>query len=538
MGIFIYAEVSKSVTKAEWRKVYGETLTLAESFHLAERGTITYAGRNVICAVPSKERTISGYGYTRTGWFADMDYDTLKGAEEYFLPKDLVQEETLDGQAGDAMMGILPLYLDVDEKDERFCHTYSLWGGKTQGEPYHMYLLAIACLIEERLGEKAFVYGDITLGQCRKSVEMANKYLKKPIRVPARCEMGRLYGRIQKLPLDDIKKVAVFEHFYLGAKDKSYYDFVRENFRKDVIQERWKEIFAESRVGTRGFVKNLKNYLSSGGDLENLCDYVRLEEEGKAKYETFIKEVMDTKLHWKEKNTEDCLEISPESEQPYSIWTLFANVVLGSAHNPKVDRYVPMEEIRAALKKGIGSKCNVDQCIEQYLKEEADAPEINVGKENLSQEELSKMAMADASEVLNQVMDQKMDELQELERKYDIVDYEDLIGYEKGDTVRPSLMEVMKKSFKFYSGLLEEQQFKDLMKEDYEKKSVFLIEQNRYLMLRDKDWFHIFSEIKNYPDTYRRYYPMVRVKCDSMGLMQMIRAFVLNDELYEYLREQ
>ena len=98
-------------------------------------------------------------------------------------------------------------------------------------------------------------------------------------------------------------------------------------------------------------------------------------------------------------------------------------------------------------------------------------------------------------------------------------------------------MEAMKKSFKFYSGLLEEQQFKDLMKETHEKKSVFLIEQNRYLILRDKDWLHIFSEIKNHQDTYRRYYPMVRVKCDSMGLMQMIRAFVLNDELYEYLEK-
>lgn len=61
-------------------------------------------------------------------------------------------------------MGALPAYMDYDWEEERFGCTY--WGAKTQGEPYHMYLLAIACLMEDRLGEKAFIYGDITQGQC------------------------------------------------------------------------------------------------------------------------------------------------------------------------------------------------------------------------------------------------------------------------------------------------------------------------------------------------------------------------------------
>jgi hypothetical protein len=66
-----------------------------------------------------------------------------------------------------------------------------------------MYLLAIACLIEARLGEKAFVYGDITKGQCKKAVELANKHLKKPIDVPDRCDMERFYRRISKLQMSE-----------------------------------------------------------------------------------------------------------------------------------------------------------------------------------------------------------------------------------------------------------------------------------------------------------------------------------------------
>lgn len=45
MGIFIYENVSKSVTKAEWEKVYEETLVLVDAFPLAERSAITYSGK-------------------------------------------------------------------------------------------------------------------------------------------------------------------------------------------------------------------------------------------------------------------------------------------------------------------------------------------------------------------------------------------------------------------------------------------------------------------------------------------------------------
>jgi len=45
MGIFIYEAVPKSVTKAEWEKVYEETLVLVDAFPFAEMGTVTYAGK-------------------------------------------------------------------------------------------------------------------------------------------------------------------------------------------------------------------------------------------------------------------------------------------------------------------------------------------------------------------------------------------------------------------------------------------------------------------------------------------------------------
>ena len=45
-----------------------------------------------MCLVPTKEREEKyGWNYekVRTGWHASGDYETLHGAEDYFLPRDL-----------------------------------------------------------------------------------------------------------------------------------------------------------------------------------------------------------------------------------------------------------------------------------------------------------------------------------------------------------------------------------------------------------------------------------------------------------------
>ncbi len=531
MGIFIYQELSKSITREEWKRVYEETLVLVDALPLAERRTVTYAGKDLVCVMRTRERKTE-WG---TGWRASMDYFTLKEAEAYWVPRDL-DDGQIDLAAGDAMMGALPAYMDYDWEDERVNHTYSLWDAKTQGEPYHMYLLAVACLIEDRLGEKAFVHGDITLGQCRKAVELANRYLKEPIRVPSRCDAERLYSRVSSLPLGETEKLAVFECFYLGGKDKDFYAFEQKYFGPAIIKEYWKKRFADTPVGWEGFNRNLKRYLLSGLGLEELCRMAVLkDEEGNLQYEKFIKAVMDAKLHWKEKHTQDCLEIDQDCEQPYSIWTLFAGFVFGSARNPKVDRYIPVEEIREALKRGLGTECDVDTYIDQYLKEEADAPQVDISKENLSEEELAAMAKADGAEVLTQFMDRTKDSLFSQYAQYDIADYDDLIYFKKGNTIVPGLEKALKTSFSFYHGAVKEEVYRELMKAEPEDRCVYLIEANRRLLLRECDWERIFSDIKEHPRAFARYYPAVRVVADSSELRQMVTAFVLNDELYAYV---
>ena len=362
MGIFIHLSVSKSVTEDEWASVYRETLRLVEAFPFAEMLEISVRGIKTVCLVPTKEREDRfGWhkGNVRTGWFTDGDYEYLCTAEDYFLPRDLVTKETYDPDAPDAMFGMLPAYLHYDWEDPRFQRCYQLWGNKTQGEPYHIYLLAVACLIESRLGSKACVYGDITKRQCRKAVALANQYLDTKIDLPDRCDPERFLTRIKAFPLSEPEILSIYT---------------------------------------------------------SLC----LKEDGKF-------------------------------------------------------------------------------------------------------------------DVFTQVMEKGQAELERQSEQYDIVCSEDLLFYKAGDSIPPAIEEKVRHYFAFYRNVVNEDRFAELMERTPKERCEWLVFQNRSLLLRDRDWDMIFGNIMDKPETFSRYYPMVRVEISGDSLMNLIRAIVINDAFYKYL---
>lgn len=540
MGIFINLLVSRSVTKEEWEKVYEETLHLVNKFPFADQKKIKIHGIDTICLVQTKEYEKT-YGWhneeTRVGWETVGDYITMKTAENYNLPRDLVGGNEVKHDARDAMFGAFPAYLPYDREEERFEHTYHLWGAKTQGEPYHMYLLAVACLIEARLGTRAFIYGDITRGQCRKAVEIVNQHLEHPIEMPDRCYMDRLLKRVSKMPLSEKEKLEVFETFYLGTKDAQFGDYMRHYFSEELIEDFWRNKFKGYEIGMKGFNDLFNEYMLWGFDLEKLCRYVSFQDkEGNDTYNKFVRRVMDAKLHWESKNCEDDLKINQEEEEPYGIWMFMAQFAFLGAENRKVDRYIPIEEIRRVLNAGIGDKCNVNEIIDAYLAEEAEQTKMNV-TDDMLEENIKEAARKDPHDVFSQLMDKKRKDWQEQREKFDINDYENLKFYEKGDTLRPVLMKSVSNARTFLDSLLKEEEYTELMGMDPQTRCQWLVEQNRYVLIRDKDWDKIFTDIEENEESFSRYYSIFRVKMNSNNIIEMCTALLLNDDLYAYGKE-
>jgi hypothetical protein len=65
-----------------------------------------------------------------------------------------------------------------------------------------------------------------------------------------------------------------------------------------------------------------------------------------------------------------------------------------------------------------------------------------------------------------------------------------------------------------------------------EDRREFLAQSSSRVLLRDSDWERIFTEIIRREDAFRRYYPMARVDVSQREAGLIVRALVLNDDLY------
>ena len=459
MGIGIYLAISKAVTPKEWEKVYEETLQLVEAFPFVERGEVVCKGVETRCLVKTKEREfISRWNWesNRIGWCAEGDGFTLKRAEEYCLFRDLKPNHKVDSEAEDAILGILPDYIDDTWEDT----VYLLWGNKTQGEPYHYLLLAIACLIESRLGEKAFVYGDFNLKQCEKALELMNDYLENPVEevnLPVAFDLNRLWDRIQKLNFEPTKSIMILEHFYRGKKEFAFGEKIRSNFLQVEWEAYWKEKIENFCECEREQIIAIGEYLAWGFEPERLGKIADLQKIGLEPYERYMK---------------------------------YLNRINEEGNLVDLE-----EELNKLLE-------NTESFFDRLL---------NLGK---GIEERKRQARKE-------------------EPEYDIKKYEDLIFYEDGNSMRPSLVESMLELKKACQEAIREEEYQKLLGETWEKRCQWLAENNRWLVVRDTDWEKIYDDIKEHDTAFARYYPMMRIHYTSDHLIWMCKAYFINDALYQ-----
>ena len=546
MGIFIQLKVSKRVLQSEWRSVYAESLKLVRAFPLYEKQKRIFLGEEMCCGVPTEEREWFG----RLGWHTIGDSVTFQGAEDYFLPRDLSEErlaspESRERAAGtacpqgagretgaigdeDILMSIAPVHTDMGWEDERYKGCFELWGNKTQGENYHIYLLAIACMIEDRLEGRALVYGDITRGQCVRAVELANQYLEKPVRAPARCDPERLYERVRRLPLRGKEALQFFLGAYLGKKDAALGAFIRARFSEEEAGACWQARFAGERPDTLRYERTLHEYLTLGFGLEELCRYANLEDGGSEEaYRAFVEGIMKTELFLEEKDCVDWLEIDPEEERPYGIYTLLAQFAFAGARNRRVERFIPLEQIQTALRAGLGARCDVDALILGWLEKEERR------KEAVAKGDASKRP---ASDRFKEKITEGNERLRE-EKRYDIGVCRELIRYRPGDTLLPALQDELFAFYHFYQGLTKESRFRELMEKGDKERGLFIIRHNESVLLMEDEWRRIFTRIREDEESFERYYPMVRVRIPSNDVATLVRALVLNDELYAFCQK-
>lgn len=524
MGIFIHFAMSRSVTQEEWTKAYEESLKLADELQLSEYREMRVHGVTVDCLTKVKERDLPKWpNGTAKGWEANGDYDFLTFCEDNGLRREIGYTPNPD--AVDPLLALSRLQkCDKQEEDPWIDDFVEFWGGKTQGEPQHMSLLAIACMFSDRLKDKVLVYGDISRGQCRQATEMANEVLDQPIQEPDICDPERFMERISRFPTD-ADKFSALDEYYLGEKGASYGEFLRKHFTAETLDAYWADRFSGMPVNTIGYGRIYKEYLVQGFDLGKLCGYSKMtDKDGKDLTETFVKNVMESELYIPEKNCEDKLELNTDQPGTYSIYSLLAQFAFGGARNPRVDRYISLDEIRRTLKEELGGRCDVDGIIDGYLVEKKEKEAAGEKSNN---------------DLFNTMVDQTVATQQKKKEDYKIHNFRALLAYRSGYTVSPGIQKNIVHLHQFFTDLLEKNraEFQRLSEDDLDGKYHALARRSSALAMRDKDWEKVFTDIEEHPDSYSRYWPAANIQLNDDDIRKMVQAYVLNDDLYRDLTE-
>jgi len=516
MGISISLLVSKAVPQEKWEAVYDEALALAKKLDLACIKKKEILGKSVYCLVPVEEEGEAG----KTCWHVCSDLVTRESAEWYTTPKILC-----DPSEGDDPFDIIihraldrnSIYDEVTKRAEKESTSpRHLWGNKTQGHYYHIAMLAIGCLIQDRLGNRAYVHGDINAGQCRRAVELANKYLEKPIQIPCQADLGRWIERVNNLPLPENDRVRIAFDMFIGAKKALFGETVRKVFSHESLMSYWKNAFDGYDMNVVGYSTVLKSFLSMGFEITDLCDVVSFtSSKGEDQRERFIRSIMDSKLHWLEKDCTDWMEHDPDDPALYGIEALFIRAFSFGVRNKKVDRYIPLEEIRQILIEKIPD-FDVNKVIDDYIAGES--------------------IVEDKSAEVNRLMNQAKKELENKDNDYDIPVADYLPDYQTGKTMAPDVEELVRGIMEFWQNtILNEENYKRIMAMPRDEKLDWIAYQSRFFpSMTQAEWQRVMESVDS--GNLNRYAGLFCIKRSSEDIAKAVSALVTNDSLYEYAK--
>ncbi|KLU59409.1 hypothetical protein CEB3_c43950 [Peptococcaceae bacterium CEB3] len=305
MGVYLNLIINPAGVEVDaWEKVYVESLSLLRAFPFMRTKLEEVGGLpRLVYSTQVEERDTDGVSKS---WLVCGDAHSKKTGEEFSLTRSLQDYRSRfryssTGAPGGSsvqdcqdakMYDILRAGFEENDKDDdngketenektkeekkekKKIDCVSVFSNKTQGYPYHLYVLAIAMLVESRLPGAALVSGDINLKQAEDAREWANRYLSLPIDLPVRVDAERLWQRLREY-YEGERLLRAFDDLYVrdSAFDVPEIFFAQappENV-KNWFKKRLFEFDSLTQVGAR---RLMIGWLNKSKDLESLCELI------------------------------------------------------------------------------------------------------------------------------------------------------------------------------------------------------------------------------------------------------------------------
>lgn len=262
MGVYVSLNIlPDQIDDAQWEAVFDEAVILAKSYPKRlmkfTSQEVHSATRYVLSSqiVDEEEGTLSICG----------DFETRKRAEQFVIPKK--KPRTRPQQE---------LFEDVILAYPDNCST--IFHEKTQGEPYHIAVIALGALYESRFPKAALVSGDIDFEQCKAAVEWANKVLDIPISMPVSVEGQRLIARLKPY-VDSDSLEARFRDLFRGSETNRRMFLIEYQGKQNALTSLAKELGSYESI-TVGALCDFRSWLDATHDIEGLFQASCIHEQG------------------------------------------------------------------------------------------------------------------------------------------------------------------------------------------------------------------------------------------------------------------
>lgn len=528
MGIFLnFTICPERIPDHRWEEVYEEALRMVEPCDLLDCICLERNGLKYAAARKTEERVLSegGLGICICGTM-DSGFDM-----EQF---ELFRRKPRLGGTGKPDNGADILFFDCSGSEEpdfpEPTGTYTLWSDKTQGRPGHIPLLAIACLFADRFPDAVSIGGDITAGQCRAAVKLANQSLERPIQTPVTCRAEALALRLRGLDIPAQKQLAAFFRFFLDKLTPETGQILNRVFPEGALYQYFRARAAEGE--TAGLRDTLRDYLLLRLDPPALFRMLVQDPAGpRLALEKALSLLFDWQVHIPvgDKNCVDPLALDAavdgDAESPHEIEALMGRAFFSmlAGRNRSLPVYLPLGTIRAACRQTFPGG-DTDALIDRLL------------AELVPDERQQKVYGSDGGSLLNRMYQQAEDQLKQA-AAYDLNEPQDLRRWRPGLTIAPGLEETLLQMMRKIRTFSTEHDFSEFLALDRAERENYFIRLNRYVLIYETSWDYIFSRVMD-NDYIERFFLLFRVDCCYKTVHDLVSALLRNHSLIDMLWEQ
>lgn len=511
MGIYITLKrVNAGIADHEWEEVYKETLIALKNYPFADKVLAkTYKGKKYYQADQAEERKLTPL-YEGVGWHVLGDLETCQYGESFVLAADNNYYERKDDDQK------VQDILECITKDKQ---CVSIWDSKTQGEPYHIPLLGVGCLIEDRLEEKAIVQGNIRMFEVEEACKWINEYLDKEVGYPVVADPRKLITRLKKIHSKTEEQLKHFYDLYIDTLGDEIRGVLEEVLGSDILSKYYQEQLEKIEVDTKEFIGLVEQMLQIGYTLEEVAAaFEDSKERNRDEIETFIRYILTERISVYYLPKEEVYTPGNVGGQMVFIF----DALMGYNRN----KYELSEEERVQL---------ADRLKSIFPDQVDDVDDITVEAIEKKKEKVQHYEAY--LDMLNTKLDQQREDLE----NYDIVAINDLISWEKGDTIAPDIEDWLKEVVNILQMTDKElEAMNEVLQRlrDSDKLEYMLREECSKFLLPKLFWEYI-NENRDNDKVLMAIVILLRVDVTGANIYNLIKYILCNPRLIEdYLLEQ